>query len=594
MTDDKDNPQQDPELIAGRYQVLEKLGEGGVGVVFKTRDTILDKIVAVKKLRKTSSAQEVMRFQQEARTAGSLKHAHIVEVMDFVFTDDNNLYLVLSYEQGQSLAEIIKQTGALDLDYCLEIFLQIAEGLSHAHRNQVIHRDIKPSNIIVLDIDGETLVKIVDFGLAKALRQDQSLTDSGVGIGSPPYMSPEQIRGDKLVDQRSDVYSFGCLIFEALTGNPPYRGLSAIETINMHLNDLPPTLSQRSMSEFPQDLEEIVATCLMKDPADRYENADAVLSALGSFTAQRHEELQSEVAEKQTPSAPRRKAGSPMVWLALIACLGVAVFTIPALMKTNEAGKTAESVASKQKINKEYDVAAYDDFTYKPEDDRFVDGPGVNNKTLLKLCKTRSIHQLSLKTYKYEPSDLDCLLGEKKLSYVHMEAQDFTLGLLEKIGLLKSLVQLRLTRPESLDFKGLAKLEKLQNLEFFYIEGGKLINDGMSYLPALPNLRYISFAWSDGVTPEVIATLKKHKRLSELNLVGCDISDQGLAVVSDLNINNLILSGTNVSNSGLKHLTKLKSLNQIHLDFQQIEALKPAIEELKSSNPGLRIQIYNG
>ena len=208
------------EIIFERWKIIERLGEGGMASVYKAHHLILDKVVAIKFLHRhlCSNPNSLRRFQQEGQAAGRLDHPNVIKVQDCAVTDDGRVFLVMDYLQGHSLSDKLKQDGPLSAEGALDLFIAVAEGLKHAHSNGVLHRDLKPSNVMVTD---ENEIKIVDFGIAKVLRDDgqpslQNLTKTGEIFGSPSYMSPEQCLG-QTVDARSDIYSMGCLMYEVLT-----------------------------------------------------------------------------------------------------------------------------------------------------------------------------------------------------------------------------------------------------------------------------------------------------------------------------------------------------------------------------------------
>ncbi|MBX3149121.1 serine/threonine protein kinase [Candidatus Obscuribacterales bacterium] len=264
-------PPESPEFVS-RYQILKKLGAGGMGAVFQATDTTLDKLVAVKILLPGLSRENIIRFQQEARTAAKLDHPNIVKVLDFGQTPAGDLFLVMDYVGAQSLEDVQRRSKRLPVEEALPIFIQIAAGLHHAHVNKVLHRDVKPSNIMLCEKTPGN-VQLVDFGLAKLKSEDQKLTSTGVRVGSPLYMSPEQARGED-VAEASDLYSFGCLMFKVLTGKAPLQGDTYMDTILMQQEEIPPLLNEMDCgTSFPADLEHVVAKTLEKDPADRYQSA---------------------------------------------------------------------------------------------------------------------------------------------------------------------------------------------------------------------------------------------------------------------------------------------------------------------------------
>lgn len=295
----------DPVLdISERYEIQEKLGEGGVGLVYKARDTVLDQWVAIKVML-LETDEGAVRFQQEARAIARLNHENIVRVFDFGQTGDGKLYMVSEFLDGSSLKEHIRRRGSLSEAEAIPVFEQIGRGLAYAHRNRAIHRDLKPANVMLLENEGAYRVKIIDFGLVKLAAGDQDqdrnqgLTSTGVGIGSPPYMSPEQAQGMP-VDEGTDIYAMGCLIFETLSGRPPYQGETAIETIRMHLSAEPPCLADFAGEAVSDSLASLVADCLAKDRLQRPGSMEEVLSRLAGADP--------EPALEHEPADPAEKA----------------------------------------------------------------------------------------------------------------------------------------------------------------------------------------------------------------------------------------------------------------------------------------------
>jgi len=264
-----------------QYKIVEVLGKGGMSVVYKAVHSILKNTVAIKTMHAhlVSEQQSVMRFKQEARAAAQLDHPNIIKVLGFGITsgDSPQPYIIMDFLEGAALSDAIKQKGRLSVASTLKIFIQICSALSHAHKHGVIHRDLKPSNIMLVEKDGEPdFVKLVDFGIAKVLNQEgeqaHRLTQTGEVFGSPSYMSPEQCTG-KTVDNRSDVYSLGCVLYEALSGNPPHQGDSVFETFHKHLAEIPASLSIPEVGKPLSDrLDAIVFRALEKDPGKRYQS----------------------------------------------------------------------------------------------------------------------------------------------------------------------------------------------------------------------------------------------------------------------------------------------------------------------------------
>lgn len=272
--------------LSERYDILGLIGRGGMGAVYKVRDKELNKTFAIKVLNSelVTDKNSVKRFEQEARAARELTGANLVAVYDYGLGNAGAPYIVMDYLDGADLADVLAKEGYLDVPRALDIFIQLAGAVAHAHSKDVIHRDIKPSNIIIQQREHEVeLAKLVDFGIAKVLpdeSQRTQMTHTGDLFGSPLYMSPEQCLGNKL-DQRSDIYELGCVMYESLTGQQPFLAENVIKTILRHINeDAPPIAGLDHDYKVPQNLERVVLRCLEREPANRYQTADDLLSDL--------------------------------------------------------------------------------------------------------------------------------------------------------------------------------------------------------------------------------------------------------------------------------------------------------------------------
>lgn len=261
--------------LGGRYEIIHKIGGGGMAIVFLAKDLFLDRQVAVKVLRDEyiEDPEFVRHFHKEAKSVAALNHPNIVNIYDFDANADP-IYLVMEYVEGRTLKQIVVDDGALPWDQVADIGIQIASGLSEAHRNQIVHKDVKSHNIL---IDNSGLVKITDFGIAQMLSNTTITHNKGI-LGSAHYFSPEQARGDR-VDEKTDIYSLGIVLYEMLTGQVPFTGDNPVTVALKHIQEkpIPPTQYNPSM---PQKMEKIVMTCLEKDKNKRFSSMSELAQAL--------------------------------------------------------------------------------------------------------------------------------------------------------------------------------------------------------------------------------------------------------------------------------------------------------------------------
>ena len=260
------------------YRILEKLGEGGMGVVYKAQDTKLKRTVALKFLppEYTRDADAKARFIHEAQAASALQHNNICTIHDIDGTDDGRLFIVMDCYEGEPLKEKIAR-GPMKLEEAVEIAVQVASGLSKAHEKGIVHRDIKPGNVIITT-DG--IAKIVDFGLAKLAGQTM-ITKAGKTLGTVAYMSPEQARGEK-VDHRTDIWSLGVVLYEMLTGRLPFRGEHEAAMLYSVVHEEPQPISS-FRSDLPPDIESNITKMLQKDPGKRFQHIRELLAQLDTM-----------------------------------------------------------------------------------------------------------------------------------------------------------------------------------------------------------------------------------------------------------------------------------------------------------------------
>ncbi|HET8823776.1 MAG TPA: serine/threonine-protein kinase, partial [Terriglobales bacterium] len=320
----------------GPYEIQSPLGAGGMGEVYRANDSRLHRIVAIKLLpsQYAADSERIRRFEQEARAAASLNHPNILAVHD-VGSCGDTFYIVTELLEGESLRQRLA-AGALPTRKAVEYSLQIASGLAAAHEKGIVHRDLKPENIFVTR---DARVKILDFGLAKlapnisgaeagTLGSDGFKTEAGVLLGTLGYMSPEQVRGNA-VDHRSDLFSFGAICYEMLSGQRAFRGSTPADTVSAILKEDPPELSATGR-EVPPALQRIVGHCLEKRPEERFQSARDLAFDLQSISGTSGKSEAPVIAARKSARLPLRVAG-----IALLTAVAlVAVFWVGWSLKT--------------------------------------------------------------------------------------------------------------------------------------------------------------------------------------------------------------------------------------------------------------------
>jgi serine/threonine protein kinase len=327
------------KTIDEKFELIEVIGSGGFSTVYRARHLALDRMVAFKLLRAdvVSTVERVRRFEDEARIVSNLAHPNICIVYDCGILDSGQPYLVLENAEGSSLEDLLLGGRVLPLARALSIIRQIALGLQGAHAQNVLHRDLKPGNImLVADTTGGESVKIIDFGIARLASMKQDVTATGHTAGTPAYMSPEQVRDEEL-DIRSDIYSFGCVVYEILTGRRPFESKTAFETMSKHLHCEPPPMKDGNYL-VPFALRDVTLKCLMKDPAERYQSMSDVVARLSDVERELGAQLM-EVPRKQW--SMKRSVATASVLGVVVACAGLAVMNaIPHAAPNTNSAKT--------------------------------------------------------------------------------------------------------------------------------------------------------------------------------------------------------------------------------------------------------------
>ncbi|NWG39866.1 MAG: protein kinase [Hydrogenophilaceae bacterium] len=332
----------------GRYELIEKLGEGAMGTVFRALDPLIERTVAIKTIPLNLPEEERKlfedRFLREARSAGKLSHPNIVTIYDVGETNEY-AYIAMEYLDGMSLREIIRQHGPLPIELALDTAQQMALALAFAHDHGIVHRDVKPPNVIVSG--KRAAVKLTDFGIAHLMSNSE--TRAGMLMGSPRYMSPEQVQG-QTVDGRSDIFSLGIVLHEMLTGLPPFGG-DELHGILFRIVNEPAPLASRLRPDIPSGLDDILARCLAKRPQDRYQNAHELSRDLGSLLQQFHQNHDEPIVNPPLPGSLKVIAFGMPVIIAIGLALGLIVITFILDRNQSRQHDSQPSIQTPQLIN---------------------------------------------------------------------------------------------------------------------------------------------------------------------------------------------------------------------------------------------------
>jgi serine/threonine-protein kinase len=336
--------------IADRYELEELCGSGGMSSVYKARDTLLDRNVALKILHEqyTDDEEYVERFRREARAVARLSHPNIVTVIDRG-EDEGRQFIVFEYVPGENLKDLITRTGPLPIRSAIELALQVARGLAFAHEHGLVHRDVKPQNVL---LNGEGEAKVTDFGIARSLDVEHGMTQTGTVLGTSNYLAPEQANG-RPVEQRTDVYSLGVVLYELLTAEVPFKGENFVAVAMKHINEPPPSLLERR-PDAPLRLVAAVERALAKRPQDRFPTMAALadelercLAELGTPDAERTLIAPSPVLRESRPRRLRSRKRSrwPLILSALL-LIGAAAVLVGVLALGGGSGEPAKGGAT--------------------------------------------------------------------------------------------------------------------------------------------------------------------------------------------------------------------------------------------------------
>jgi len=501
------------EVVFEKYKIVRFINSGGNGRVYRATDIFRNVDVALKTMIfDEADTKALLRFQSEAKTASKFKHPNIATIYDFGFSG-NTPYLSMEYIEGESLAERLSGNDTLDLEAFCEIFFQLAIAIQHAHKHSIVHRDLKPQNVMISeDADGSLHVKILDFGVAKTLGEIDieaaKLTTTGGVIGSPLYMSPEQASGREVTTE-SDLYSLGAMMFRSLTGRPPLKAASSIETIMLVASTSPPKI-QTIKETVPTEIANLVDGLLEKEPAARPDISEVVIPTLKAVADSLGTKLETpeEIARGASGKSFNRKYAAIISGVLAITFLSASI-SIFWLLKNPKLFDT-----------KQVELEVINDVeTVKPIN-AIVD--------LLPPVKESSVKNLHLKIEDFKAPHSDVI------NWVNTNADDKSLFLIPQP---ETVTELRLNKTKVETLKALPRFENLKRL---YLGETNINNQSLKNITELP--------------------------LETLDLEDTKVSDEGLKEIAKLRaINFLILSTSEVTASGFKYLKPLNYLRNLYI-----------------------------
>ena len=629
--------------ILERYQIVELLGRGGMGSVYHVRHLHLQTDYALKVLDAQANESNWRRFDNEARAASRLDHPNLIKVYDSGLLDDGQPFFIMELVRGSTLADVLKKRGRLTLSQALSVSIQIGFALAYAHDQGVIHRDLKPSNIMLVENSSGSIfssVRVVDLGIAKLTGVDeynqQTLTRTGEIFGSPLYMSPEQCMG-VTVDKRADLYSLGCMLYEALTGAPPLIGDNALSTMMKHQSEKPLSLKEASLGiAFPQAVEDLVAKLLQKDPSKRFANAQLLTAALVSIQQALQET--SAVQESSEPvsilnDGQKREsllnALNPLSILLIVSAFGLGFFcgnwnmihsdpgvkpqenipltqmkedskSIPSEIIDVAEGKslpgtdpymgTGKSYFSKP-IGKDlvrwnfppYESVGEIGFRTETRGDYFV----RIAKGEFDLPKGRVAFRADKRLFLY-PKLLEKFHPGELVSLELKDAQRDAKQLLQILPNQQNLVSLHLgnTLVSNADLRQIGKLPKLQEL---FLGGSFVATGTVEAMPNLNKLINLDISLAKDVSG-VLKKLTENKSLRALRLKGCNITENDLKVIGRMHglINLDVNDNPAVNDKTLVHILSLKNLRSLNLERCKIT---PACAETLKQFPAIIVYV---
>lgn len=581
----------DEDFPLERFAPLKVTARGVNGTIYESIDRVLFKTVAVKTLRSMDSRQYVA-FQNEAKAISMLDHPGIVRVLDFSLSLGGAPFMVMEFVGGESLDVFLRQNGPLGEELALDVFIQIAEAIAHAHSKGVLHRDLKPENVLIETLDtGDLDVRVVDFGLARIARENLISTSTGdlKMVGTPVYMSPDTVLG-LVYDERSDVYSLGSLMFELLSGKPPFEAENPMELMARKSQEDPPTLRQAGV-EASDAIEKIVARALARDVEERYQSMSELLvdlrrargdltggeNPLSGYAPARTVNVESDSTgsiKAQTISPRLLFGGAGLLVLGSLVWFSM---TYARLDEKTELRKTALAPTETRLDNAAPDLDPVGHFyrsRYKQFSMYTNPDPKFKSAHLDDLRDCADIDGVSVTDCPLSDGDMR-FLAEKNVKILAISKCQLPDSALAVIGEMPSLVELNLwlvqLNKRPVDFLG-----KLKNLKVLNLMDTGIEADQFQALAGLPSLERLNFSWNQRVRKrrhfEIIAGLES---LAILDIEGLEPEPRDLALLRKLpRLDLLNLAKNHLTDAHMKAISEITSLKK--LNAKDNEALTPA------------------
>lgn len=565
-------------MLGERLKILARVGSGGMSVVYKAEDLLLNRIVAVKILHSHSALKQnnVLRFRQEAKSASKIDHENVIRIFEFNVPEIGQPYLVMDFIEGESLADFIANNGPIELKRAISLMSLVCDGMQCAHDAGVIHRDLKPSNIMLLKHpSGKQTLKVVDFGIAKLLVDEtemHSVTQTGEVFGSPLYMSPEQCWGKKL-DGRSDVYSLACVMFEMCTGQPPLRGTSALETIHLHTTEPPPPVS----SIYPgiksgAALDAVFAKGMAKAPEARYQSPAEFKVALREILVSSDGDRHGDGFWSKSKFDMKKVKLVLMIAAVSLACfLIVSTSFSPTPPRTTITAPIAVSQPQPQpQLQTQPETRPQTD-TDTDESNSTTKRRAVTEPAFITPQKWRvflsrqlpSTTKLDLRTLGVSDRNLEDLQSFKNLRSLDLTGEPITDAGMKTLARLAKLDDLRLSNTVISD-EGVKTLANKLQLKMLRLGHTNITNKSLSYLESMP-LTYLLLT-ADRIDDNAANSLAKLKDLEVLSLRDTHISDPVISALSSLNkLVRLDIQNTRITDLSLKTLSEMKNLRAVRV-----------------------------